>query len=212
MLRTFSSRRAFLLPLLLAITICAGEEPSQKGKNSVHHPGRALSQKRTIEGVGNFGEVTPTLFRGAHPTRAGVKALSEMGIEIVVDAAGSRTEEKEVRQLGLQYVAIPWHCPFPSDEVFVKFLKILQENPNKKVFVNCRLGEDRTGMMVAAYRMAVQGWTADEAMQEMYQFGFTKGHHFLCPGLASYERKFPERLESNPAFRDLRSSSQRAPK
>jgi hypothetical protein len=66
-------------------------------------------------------------------------------------------------------------------------------------------------MMVAAYRMAVQGWTAVEAMQEMHQFGFSTMHHFICPGLASYESKFPERLESNPAFKNLRSSSQSAP-
>ena len=53
--------------------------------------------------------------------------------------------------------------------------------------------------------MAAQGWTADEAMQEMHLFGFSKVHHALCPGLASYEKAFPKHLESNPAFEGLRS-------
>jgi len=195
--------------LLLAIRMCSGQEPRPKGGDSTSRPAHASGQKRPIKGVGNFGEVTPMLFRGAQPTHEGFEALAKMGINIVVDGRGDRSdsEGKEVGKLGMQYVAIPWHCPFPHDEVFVQFLKLLQENPNKKVFVHCRLGQDRTGMMVAAYRMAGQGWTADEAMREMQQFGFSTVHHIICPGLASYEKSFPQHLKSNPAFAGLHSST-----
>jgi hypothetical protein len=62
-------------------------------------------------------------------------------------------------------------------------------------------------MMIAAYRMAAQGWTAEEAMHEMQQFGFSTVHHWICPGLASYEKSFPEHLRNNPAFEGLRSST-----
>ena len=55
-------------------------------------------------------------------------------------------------------------------------------------------------MMVAAYRMAEEDWTADEAMNEMKSFGFTRTHHFICPGLASYEKHFPDHLKNNAAF------------
>jgi protein-tyrosine phosphatase len=77
---------------------------------------------------------------------------------------------------------------------------VVHENKGKKIFVHCRLGDDRTGMMVAAYRMAEEGWTADEAMNEMRSFGFTKSHHLICPGLARYEKSFPKRLKNDPAF------------
>ncbi|MBZ5654802.1 MAG: dual specificity protein phosphatase family protein [Acidobacteriia bacterium] len=212
--RTFRSFQVLAVALLLAITISAGEEPQQKGVSSASHPAHVFGQKRKITGVGNFGEVTPALFRGAQPTHEGLAALAKMGIGIVVDAHGNQAnnEGKEVGKLGMQYVAIPWHCPFPNDDVFVRFLKLLQENPDKKVFVHCRLGEDRTGMMVAAYRMAAQGWTADEAMREMHQFGFSTIHHLICPGLPSYEKRFPQHLQSNPAFDGLRSSRPNLPK
>jgi len=214
MARTFCDLRVVALSLLLAITLCGGQEAQQNSSGSGSHPAHPLGQKRKIRGVGNFGEVTPTLFRGAQPTQEGFEALAKMGIDIVVDGRGNRTssEGKEVGKLGMQYVAIPWHCPSPNDEVFVRFLKVLQENPNKKVFVHCRLGEDRTGMMIAAYRMTAQGWTADEAMQEMHLFGFSSVHHVLCPGLATYERKFPEHLKSNPAFGGLRATTPGGPK
>jgi hypothetical protein len=59
-------------------------------------------------------------------------------------------------------------------------------------------------MMIAAYRMAMRGWSADEAMNEMKQFGFSEAHHFICPGLAGYERSFPERFKKNKGFDEVR--------
>ncbi|MGA8540699.1 MAG: dual specificity protein phosphatase family protein [Terriglobales bacterium] len=169
-------------------------------------PSPSVSGKRRVRGIGNFGEVTPKLFRGAQPTQHGFQTLAKMGIDIVVDTRGNRakTEGKQVRHLGMRYVAIPWHCPFPHDEAFARFLKLVRENPDKKIFVHCRLGDDRTGMMIAAYRIAVDRWTADKAMREMEQYGFTRVHHFICPTLASYEKNFPKRLETASAFRGVR--------
>jgi len=196
------------VPLLWAITMCGEELPLQPDSSASHphfYRARQSGQKRRINGIGNFGEVTPRLFRGAQPNKRGYQALARMGVEIVVDTRGNRTksEGKEVRRHGMQYVAIPWHCPFPRDETFARFLKLMRDNPNKKVFVHCRLGDDRTGMMIAAYRMAAEGWTADEAMIEMREFGFNQAHHFICPGLASYEKEFPEHLRRDPVFRGL---------
>jgi len=87
-----------------------------------------------------------------------------------------------------------------------QFLRLLHDNHVKKVFVHCQTGDDRTGMMIAAYRMTEQGWTAEEAMKEMEAYGFTSSHHLICPGLASYEARFPTRFKTSPGFRDLRRS------
>ncbi len=198
--------RAFALPLLLMIVICGSAAPQPEAGNSSGHSTRTYGERRRVNGIGDFGEVTPRLFRGAQPNHAGFKALSKMGVGIVVDTRGDRTktEGKEVRRLGMKYVAIPWHCPFPHDEAFAKFLRLMRGNPDKKVFVHCRLGDDRTGMMIAAYRMADEDWTADEAMREMREFGFSEAHHVICPTLASYEEHFPEHLKTNPVFRGVR--------
>ena len=200
--------RVVAITILSAVAVYASENRQKSNGSSAPHPhsAQAFGQKRKVKGIGNFGEVTPTLFRGAQPNHEGLKALAKMGIDIVVDTRGNRdkSEGKEVRHDGMRYVSIPWHCPFPHDDVFAKFLKLLRENPGKKVFVHCRLGDDRTGMMVAAYRMADEHRTADEAMLEMQHFGFSRAHHVICPRLASYEHSFPERLRSDPAFRELR--------
>jgi|SRR5581483_11152075 len=164
----------------------------------------AHSGRRTLEGVRNFGEVTPNLYRGGKPTKAGLAALARMGVDIVVDVGSDEHERREATKLGMRYVAIPWHCYHKKDDFFARFLSLVRTNPGKRVFVHCRLGSDRTGMMVAAYRMAEQGWTAEAAKKEMQEFGFTFIHHFMCPGLGAYETSFPQRLQTSPAFQDLR--------
>jgi protein tyrosine phosphatase (PTP) superfamily phosphohydrolase (DUF442 family) len=190
-----------LLFTVLAFGLAVGEESPQSGAAARHSVGKHLA----AEGLPNFGEVTAGLYRGGQPTHAGFDKLAQMGVAIVVDFGRSSRDEKQTRKLGMQYMTIPWHCPFPKDEAFAKFLKVVKENPDKKIFAHCRLGDDRTGMMIAAYRMALQGWSADEAMNEMRQFGFSEVHHFICPGLAGYEKGFPKRLKNSPAFAEVRS-------
>jgi protein-tyrosine phosphatase len=192
----------FLLLLSPALKVAT---PAQTKEQTQPPQVRAIGRKLEQKGVSNFGEVTPHLYRGGLVRGEGLQALKKLGINFVVDThAHDKEEEREAAALGMKYVAIPWHCPWPHDEVFAEFLKLLRENKGKKVFVHCRLGDDRTGMMVAAYRMAEEGWTAEEAMKEMKSFGFTKSHHIICPSLARYEKEFPDRLKNDPEFTDFR--------
>ena len=164
-----------------------------------------MGSRKNAVGLPNFAEVTPGLYRGGQPGADGLKALKKMGVSIVIDMRGghSEHEKKAVEELGMEYVSIPWHCPFPSDEPFVKFLKVIEDNPGKKIFVHCRLGDDRTGMAIASYRMAEEGWSAEEAMKEMELFGFGGIHRVICPALAHYEKEFPKHMKTNPAFKEL---------
>lgn len=164
-----------------------------------------MGSRKNYVGLPNFGQVSPHLFRGGQPGADGLKALRKMGVSIIVDMRGSKSshEEVAVKELGMKYISMPWHCPFPSDRTFARFLKVIRDNRNKKIFVHCRLGDDRTGMAIAAYRMADEGWSAEKALKEMEEFGFTGVHHLICPTLQSYAKNFPSHLKSNPIFKDL---------
>jgi protein tyrosine phosphatase (PTP) superfamily phosphohydrolase (DUF442 family) len=195
---------------LLVTTICAssiayGTPNSASGLAPAQH---TIARKLAVKGVPRLGEVSPTLYRGAQPTRQGFQRLAEMGISIVVDLRerGRKNERQLVTNLGMRFVAIPWNCFHPKDTDIARFLKLLRDNRGKKIFVHCQTGDDRTGMMIAAYRMAEQGWTAKKAMEEMETYGFTSQHHLICPGLSSYEARFPEQFKTAPVFRDLRQS------
>jgi tyrosine-protein phosphatase SIW14 len=192
------------IPVWLLIFLCVRHANAGQHKDKPA-PQHAIGTKRMVKGLPNFGEVTPNLYRGAQPSAEGMEALKKMGVEVVVDLRGraSKNEKAAAERLGMQYVSIPSHCPFPKDEPLVRFLKVMRENRGKKVFVHCRLGDDRTGMAVAAYRMSEQGWSADEALAEMKAFGFSTLHQAMCPGLEGYEKGFPKRLREDPAFQKL---------
>jgi tyrosine-protein phosphatase SIW14 len=170
------------------------------------HPQKSSRDNSMHKNLPDFGEVTTTLYRGGQPSKEGFHTLAKMGINIVVDLRGSRdSERKLVTHLGMRYVAMPWECSFPKDKTFAQFLRLIQENPGKKIFVHCRVGDDRTGMMIASFRMAREGWSAERAEKEMEKFGFNFAHRrLICPRLSSYEEHFPEHFKTSPEFRDLR--------
>lgn len=163
-------------------------------------------EKSMRENLPNFGEASPTLYRGAQPSKTGFAMLAKMGVNFVVDLRGDRdSERKIVTGLGMEYVPMRWECSFPKDKTFAEFLTLLRKNRGKKVFVHCRLGDDRTSMMIAAYRMAEEGWSAEKAEKEMEQYGYSFMHRrLICAGLLSYEEHFPEHFRTNPVFRELR--------
>jgi len=199
----------FLLSAPFCLSAGAPQSEQPTSKESKH----ATAARQEATGIHGFAEVTPKLYRGGQPSIVGIKTLRKLGIDIVVNMRGGHNdaEEKQVNQLGMRYVSIPWHCPHPTDKPFAKFLKLVRENPGKKIFVHCRLGDDRTGMAVAAYRMSEEGWSAEEAMHEMKAFGFSGAHHLICPTLSHYEHTFPEHLKSNDAFEELRQNRTTAP-
>jgi hypothetical protein len=155
--------------------------------------------KLKLTGITGFGEVTPTLYRGSQASPEGIRNLKEMGIQIFVDLDRLRVE-----QLGMQYVPVGGLCFPQSDKKYAKFLSVIDNNPGRKGFVECRLGNDRTGMAIASFRMANQGWTTEQAMEEMHAYGFTAIHHVMWPFLARYEQHFPHTYATRPAFAEDR--------
>ena len=192
--------------LMLTLALTAVAYPRQDGEKPSKPSEHRFGQKLSARGISNFAQVTPTLYRGAQPSDEGIEALKKLGVDILVDLRGSasRQEEAAASRLGMKYISIPSHCPFPRDEPLARFLTVVRDNPGKKVFVHCRLGDDRTGIAVASYRMAMEGWNAKEAFDEMETFGFRGIHHVICPGLEDYEKSFPQRLRNNKAFEQVR--------
>ena len=162
----------------------------------------AYGEKLKLTGLPNGGKITDGLFRGAQPHAEGVAQLKKLGITTIVDLRGENHElvEKERKQaesLGMRFVKIPvsgWSPP--SNEQVAQFLALFDDR-KEKVFVHCRFGDDRTGVFVATYRMTFDGWPAEQAMKEMYFFGF---NGFWHPAMKSYIHDFPEKLKTAPAL------------
>jgi tyrosine-protein phosphatase SIW14 len=163
-----------------------------------------IAEHIPLHGVKNFGRVTDHLYRGAQPSAQGFAELKHLGVGIIVNLRDDRDEqekeERTVETLGLRYVAIPWNARrLPTDTQMADFLDLLRVNPKTTIFVHCQLGADRTGVMIAAYRIADENWTPRQAIAEMKAFHL----HFWLPHLNRYIEQFPQRLESSPELRPL---------
>jgi protein tyrosine/serine phosphatase len=141
---------------------------------------RATPAKRlaSVPGLENVAEVTPGLYRGSAPSAAGLDSIKGMGIKTVVNLRHyhGTTEEQGCRERGIDYVRIVLgSSDAPSDDDVRLFLRIVTDPSRQPVYVHCWRGKDRTGVMVAAYRMAVEGWPLEQAVREMEEFGFYRG-------------------------------------
>jgi tyrosine-protein phosphatase SIW14 len=169
----------------------------------------AVADKLNLPGIPNAGKVSEFLYRGAQPHAAGYRELQHLGISIVVDLRSSpeeqAAEQRAVEQLGMEHIAMPTNGFFgPTDNQVAAFLQLLRDNPKRKAFVHCYFGDDRTGVMIAAYRMVEQHWLADQAYNEMRAYHFHR--HLILIG--HYVKYFPANFTISPAFAALRNAPQ----
>lgn len=198
-------KRTFFALILLGLL---SSQLLAQEKTSVEPPAPAAVQpihgeKLHIEGIHNSGKINDVLFRGAQPQETGLAELKKLGITTIVDLRGEdhekyEWERKESESLGMRFVhlSVSGWAP-PSDEQIAQFLALFRDDPHQRVFVHCRFGDDRTGVFVATYRMAIDKWSPEKAMDEMYFFGF---NGFWHPSMKKFIREFPNHLHSAPAF------------
>lgn len=128
--------------------------------------------------LGNLGEVAPRLLRGAQPTAAGFGQLAARGVDTVINLREERQAERgTVTALGMRYLPLPLSPVGPPTLAQAEaFLAAVTDPANGEVFVHCYHGADRTGALVAAYRIAVDGWTVERAIAELpaYRFNAAK--------------------------------------
>jgi protein tyrosine/serine phosphatase len=145
---------------------------------------QSWAQPLKKEGLPNLHQVSPILFRGAQPSHEGMVQLEQMGVKTIVNLRGLHDDEDRINGTKLSYVSIHFHTLLPEEGEMVKFLKTITQTNSQPVFVHCNRGIDRTGTMVALYRIAVQGWTKEEAVREMTEGGF--GYDDMFPNLVRY--------------------------
>jgi protein tyrosine phosphatase (PTP) superfamily phosphohydrolase (DUF442 family) len=195
-------RALLAIVFLSALPVClaAQTEAPANTSSSLHS---SYGEKLHIQGIRNSGKINDHLYRGAQPKPPGLLELKKIGITMIVDLRAedrskANWEQNKAESLGMRFVHIPvggWSPP-TNDQV-AQFLSIFRENPQEKVFVHCHFGDDRTGVFVAAYRMAFDKFLSDEALHEMYLFGFNGAWH---PSMATFVHDFPAQLNTAPSL------------
>ena len=139
---------------------------------------RGPQARARMAGVPRFAEVEPGFSRGGRPSEEGIRALAARGYRTVVSLRHDEEERARVLAAGMEYVEVPMKAgllgaPEPTGDQARAFLAVVGDPARRPVFVHCRRGKDRTGVMVALYRVARCGWTAEEAIEEMNDRGMS---------------------------------------
>ena len=124
----------------------------------------------------NFHQINDRVYRGAQPKSGGLELLKQLGIKTVVnlrdDDARAKQEESDARMAGLQYFNLPFErWGRPQDKEMERALSIIKDPAHQPVFVHCKDGADRTGVLIAIYRITHDGWTSQEAKAEAKRYG-----------------------------------------
>ncbi|MGH7971008.1 MAG: fused DSP-PTPase phosphatase/NAD kinase-like protein [Limisphaerales bacterium] len=140
-------------------------------------------------GIGNFGQVSEHLYRGAQPSPATVTNLSRLGVRLIIDLRepDKRSEEgAAARAAGLSYTNMPLRgLGRPTGQQVKDILALIDSSPGP-VFIHCKHGCDRTGTIVACYRIQHDGWTSGEALKEAVHYGMSR----LERGMKAYVAEF----------------------
>ena len=174
-----------VLPMLGLSCTCAGSRTTTR---RAEDGPRVRTWAGPIErpGLPNLHKVSDDLYRGAQPTAEGMKQLEKMGVRTVVNLRSFHSDRRELVATSLDYEHIYMKAWRAKDEDLVRFLRIVTDPARTPVFVHCQHGADRTGTVCAVYRILVQGWTKDQAIDEMTGGGF--GFHRAWSNLIDYIR------------------------
>lgn len=142
------------------------------------------AQRVSMWDVPNMYKVSEFLYRSAQPTHQGFYNLQKFGIKTIINLRWLHSDKKLLKDTALFYEtcrAKAWHI---EDEDVIWFLQLVHNKNNAPFLLHCQHGADRTGCMVAMYRIIAQGWTKDEALKELENGGF--GYHTVWQNIPKY--------------------------
>jgi len=156
--------KSFLAVTLFSFTVFAAD-PSAPTEDA----------PMVLPGLHNFFEVNDHVFRGAQPSGQGFAQLAKLGVKTIVDLreSGGRAdrEKQEVEAEGMRYFSFPLSgYGAPADSAMAKLLALLDDQTSGPVFVHCRRGADRTGTVMACYRIVHDHWENAKALAEAKAF------------------------------------------
>jgi tyrosine-protein phosphatase SIW14 len=187
--RSSGVRIRFFLVLLTVLLLAVETARAAAGQPFPIEKTRFSERIFGLKGLSNVGRIDPAVYRGAQPLPEGYTTLKKMGIRTVINLRTTSSEKQAVEAAGMKSVEIPLSVWTDINPKTIDGIIDIMKNPaSQPVFLHCRQGRDRTGIVVAAYRMKVNGWSLAEAEAEMQSFGFNDIWHELKESIREYAK------------------------
>jgi tyrosine-protein phosphatase SIW14 len=183
----------FLILTMLPFAACCGDGAAKPPITATTTQKPIAQRLPGVAGLENFARVNPNFYRGAQPTEEGYKQLKSMGVKTTISFRSNHDTTKVAEKAGLTPVAMPIKADLesvpPTEDEIKRFFEIVLDPAKQPCYIHCAFGKDRTGTFAALYRLEVDGWTPDEALQEMEAFGY----HTYYKDFANFIRDYKPR-------------------
>jgi protein tyrosine/serine phosphatase len=127
-----------------------------------------------LAGVPNLNQVTPFLYRSAQPDAAGFANMAKsLKIKTVIDLRETQTDAAILGASKVNVYYVPMNALRITNAEIIAALKLIKAHEGEgRVLVHCQHGADRTGVVMAMYRIIYQGWSKQQAIDEMKNGGY----------------------------------------
>jgi protein tyrosine/serine phosphatase len=154
-------------------------------------------QDPTYPELPNFHKVDDKLYRGGQPAEGGVAKLKALGIRSIINLRYERdiseVEEAEAKAAGVRYYNVPMYgLARPDDAKVKRVLALINDPENQPAFVHCKRGCDRTGAIVACYRIESSLWTAQRSIVEAMAYGMYRAEWAKRAFIRDFYAQFQE--------------------
>lgn len=129
------------------------------------------AQPMVYSGLDNWYKVDDNVYRSEQPSTRDMKVIREAGIKTVINLRSKHSDRKKIADTGLVLHEVTIRGPRVTREKIIEVLRIIK-NSDGPVVIHCHGGSDRTGAVMAAYRIVFQGWFVDDAVDEMINGGY----------------------------------------
>ncbi|WP_230152062.1 dual specificity protein phosphatase family protein [Pseudomonas brassicacearum] len=161
--------------LCLALLTGLAEVPAQAADSPDARP---AEWAQPVEKDYNLYQMSPTLYRSSLPDGAALPLLNKLRIGTVINFL-PEADKRWLSTPGIEQVQLPYRTNHVDDSDILRALRAIQAAEAKgPVLMHCKHGSDRTGLVAAMYRVVVQGWSKEDALNEMTEGGFGDSHHF----------------------------------
>lgn len=122
----------------------------------------------------NIYKVNNTLYRSEQPSKAGFEKIDSIGIKTVLSLRNRVSDRFRARKSHVKLKRVKINSWRMSYDDIVSALTLIRD-AEKPVLVHCLHGSDRTGAVIAAYRIAFEDWSKEKAIEEFMQEEY--GYH-----------------------------------
>ena len=133
-----------------------------------------LDEEILSDNVKNFYKVSDGIYRSSQPNRKNMELLDIIGVKTVLNLRKHHSDDYEAKFTDINLERIKMSAGKINDENIIQALKIIK-NAEKPILIHCWHGSDRTGVVVAMYRILFENYTKEEAISELREKKY--GYH-----------------------------------